>query len=164
MKEKIFLLLLCCTTQLCGAQSQEVSEIAAKYSGENAVLKKNSEHLIFNFEDGKLIARSLIKQEIVLLSDMAPSIFNTSNIYHSSFHKLISFEAYSHVPNKKDYQTIKAGVLKTTHSKNENIFFDDDKVTVMGFSGLAKYAYTECNYTVEHTQLAFLPLFHFQKL
>lgn len=163
MKEKIFLLLIVlCSTKLCIAQSQEILDIAAQYPGENAVLKNNSEHLIFYFEEGKLVAKSEVKQEIVLLSDIALSIFNTSNIYHSSFHKLISMEGYSHVPNKKSYQTIKAGILKTTSSKNDNIFFDDDKVSVIGFSGLAKYAYTESNYTVEHTQLAFLPLFHFQ--
>lgn len=146
----------------CIAQPQEIIEIADKYAGENAVVLKNNEHLVFKFEKNKLTAKSNISKEILLLNDLAPSIYNSTYIYHSSFHYLSAYEGFSHIPNKKDYKTLKATYIKSTKLESENVFYDDNQVTVLGYQGLVKYAKTETNYTLEHRELGFLPSFYFQ--
>lgn len=164
MKKKLSLLLvftLC--IQFIQAQSkEEASSIATAYAGEKAVVAKNYEHLILRFENGKLLASSEVQQVILLLDDLSPGIYNTANVYHSSFHNLSSLEAYSYIPTKKDYKRITGSLLKTTNMKSENIFFDDNQISVVSFPGLVKNAYTETKYSIDHTELAFLPIFYFQ--
>lgn len=158
-------LLLCFVlfTQYTQAQSQEeAASIGAAYPGEKAVVTKNYEHLILSFDQGKLVATSDVQQMILLLDDLAPGVYNTANVYHSSFHNLSSLEAYSYIPNKKGYKKVTGSLLKTTNMKSENIFFDDNQVSVVSFSGLVKNAYTETKYSIDHTELAFLPIFYFQ--
>lgn len=163
MKQKkwMFALAIICQN-ICVAQTKEVLDIAAQYPGENAVLRSSTHHLVLKFEDKQLNATSTISQEILLLSDLAPGIYNSANVYHSSFHKLGEVEAFSRVPNKGDYKTIKGTWLKTTSSPTENIFFDDTKVSVFGFSGLTKYSSTFLQYEETHSELAFLPVYYFQ--
>jgi transglutaminase-like putative cysteine protease len=163
--KNIFSLLLCFVlfTQYTQAQSQEeAAGIAAAYPGEKAVVTKNYEHLILRFDQGKLVASSDVQQIILLLNDLAPGVYNTANVYHSSFHNLSSLEAYSYIPTKKDYKRLTGSLLKTTNMKSENIFFDDNQISVVSFPGLVKNAYTETKYSIEHTELAFLPIFYFQ--
>lgn len=145
------------------AQPQEILDIAARYPGENAVMLRKSEDLVLKFDaQDRLTAVSEIEEELLLLNDLAPGIYNTTDIYHSSFHKLRFWDAASYIPAKKDYKMIKASLLKSTNLKTENIFFDDSKISVIGFSGLVKLAKVRTHYEIEHQELNFLPSFYIQ--
>lgn len=144
------------------AQSQEVLDIAARYPGENALIRRNTEHLVVRFDDQRLRVSSDVHREILLLSDLAPGIYHTSSVYHSAFHQLKSLEGWSLIPAKKSYKPVKASILKSTNVESENILFDDNKASVLGFNGLTRYAATDTRYTLEHTQPAFLPVFYLQ--
>lgn len=144
------------------AQIKNIAELETKYAGENAVILNNREDLVLDFEKGELKARSFTNQKILLLNEIATNIYNTENVYHSYFHQLKTLKAYSWIPNNKGvYKSIAAEVLKSTNVKSDNIFFDDNKVSVVGFTGLVKNAYTETHYEEEHINLGFLTPFYF---
>jgi transglutaminase-like putative cysteine protease len=164
MSRRLGLWLICLLGTLsAAAQPQEILDIAARYPGENAVILNKSEHLVLKYDNkNQLTATSEISQEILLLTDLASGIYNTSDIYHSSFHQLVSWEAASHIPDRKGYKTVKASLLKSTNLENENVFFDDNKVSIIGFSGLVKLATIDTRYVLKHEVLNFLPPFYFQ--
>jgi hypothetical protein len=144
------------------AQNAEVTEAAQHYSGENAVTWDHTEHLNLQFEDGKLIGRSEVSKEVLLLTDRAASLHSTDEIYHGFQHALTSIEAATLVPNGSKYRTIKATEFKTSHSKEENIFYNDTKQTEVTFSSLARFARTHLDYTILHHDVHFLSPFYFQ--
>lgn len=147
----------------CAAQDNDMKAVAAKYPHENAIIWNHSEHVIFDFEEGALMAKSDVSEETLLLTDEATRYYTTGTIYHSSFHKLDKWQAATLVPDdRKDYRTIKTTESKTTRSEDESVFYDDTNETRITFGSLTKFARTQLNYTVAHTDVHFLPGFYFQ--
>ncbi len=141
---------------------EEYTEIAERYSNENAVIVNNYEHLIIKYEDGELTANSNVTEERLLITSLAPGIYNSQTIYHSYFSKLDGVEGMAYIPNGKGYKTTKASNYKTTTSERENVFYDDAKQTEISFSGLTQGSRTEVNYSIIHRDLHFLPAFYVQ--
>jgi transglutaminase-like putative cysteine protease len=143
-------------------QNAEVSEAAQRYKGENAITWEHKENLHLQFENGKLIGKSEVSREVLLLTDRAASMHNTDEVYHGFQHALTSIEAASMVPSGSKYKTVRATEFKTTHSKEENIFYNDTKETEVTFSNLVRFARTKLDYTVVHHDVHFLTPFYFQ--
>jgi len=154
--------LLSAGTFTCAAQEEDIKAVAARYPNDNAIIWNHAEHVLFRFDDGNLTAKSNTTEEILLLKDDAARYYNTGTIYHSSFHKLDKWQAASIVPDGKGYRTIKTTDAKTTRSEDESVFYDDASQTRITFGSLSKYARTRLNYTVEHSDMHFLPGFYFQ--
>ena len=137
--------------------------IMNKYKNENAVITNITERLVIKNEDGKLVARSNISREKLLISEMSPGLYNSETIYHSYFNKLENFDAFALIPSDKGYKKKKDYLDKTSPSEDDNIFYDDGKQTEISFSGLTKKAVVKTSYTISHTDLHMLPVFHFQE-
>ena len=105
------------------AQNAEVADAAQRYKGENAITWEDNESLHLQFENGKLIGKSEISREVLLLTDRAASMHNTDQVYHGFQHALTSIEAATMVPSGNKYKTVRATEFKTSHSKEENIFY-----------------------------------------
>ncbi|MEI8278628.1 MAG: transglutaminase domain-containing protein [Bacteroidota bacterium] len=143
--------------------AQDISDIQKRYNTENAVMTDYSEHVVLQYVDGQLTAKSYISEEILLLTELSPGIYNSQNVYHSYFSQLGDLEGISLIPNSKGgYKTLKASGYKTTSSQRESVFYDDAKQTAVSFSGLVKNARTRVAYTIDHKDLHFLPQFFFQ--
>jgi hypothetical protein len=153
-----------CLFVFAGAKGQDanVQEVIQRYSSENAVILKDAEHVVLKYEDGKLGAKSYIEKQVLLLSDLAPGMYNNERVYHSSFNKLLDLEGTSLIPSGKHYKSVKATELKTSTSTSESVFYDDVKQTVITYPSLVKNAITTVKYSIEHKDIHFLPSFYFQ--
>lgn len=136
--------------------------MAEKYKGENAVVTSHKEHLVIKVEDGTIKGVMEVEKETLLLTDIAPGLFNNGSVHHSSFGKLKSVEGYSMTPAKKGYDKIKVKDFKEKKSTNDGIFYDDDHETILSYPGLVKGAKTMLKYEIEHTDLHFMPSHYFQ--
>ncbi len=144
------------------ASSQDVhADIFQQYKNENAVVLLNKEHLEINLHKGDLSATSKTEQEILLLSDLAPGIYNQASVQHSYFNKLASLDAYALIPDRKGYRKLKMKETKTVKSTTAGIFYDDVHETVVTYAGLEKGAKTVLTYELEHRDPHFLPAFQF---
>lgn len=150
------------TASLARAQSPEVIEVAERYKGENALSWEHTESLRLRFEDNKLIGRSEVLRETLLLSDKATGLYNTDEVYHGFQHALTSIEAATLVPIGTRYKTVRATQLRTSHAKDENIFYNDTKQTEVTYSSLSKFARTRLQYAIVHHDVHFLTPFYFQ--
>lgn len=140
----------------------DYKSIAEKYSNENAIITNNTEHIVLKYEDDELTATSYVSEERMLVSSLAPTLYNTQTIYHSYFSKLDEVEGVAYLPTNKGYKTTKASGYKTTTSERENVFYDDAKQTEISYTGLTQGSRTEVNYTLKHRDLHFLPVFYVQ--
>lgn len=158
---KIIVLLLTVVAYHANGQEAELL-LAEKYKGENAVVTNHMQHLEVKFEDGTLKGYMEVEKEILLLSDIAPGIYNTENVYHSSFTKLKDVEGFSLIPDKKGYDKIKVTEFKEVKSKSSGVFYDDDHETILSYPALVKGAKTVLKYEMEYTDLHFMPVHYFQ--
>lgn len=163
-KNKIvfYSLLLMVVSIASNASAQSMDSIAAMFPGEMAVFSKFDEHLVLEFEKGKLIAHSDVEKEVFLLKDNAATYFNSGSVYHSYFNQLAAVEGYTLVPDGKGYKTVKTKMMKTVPSESESVFYDDGKETEVNFTNLTKGAKTVLKYTTNHTEIHLLPKFFFQ--
>ncbi len=158
--------LLCAALLLTGpfsfAQSPEISALAGRYPNENAILLNHSEHLKLSLNKGVLTGSSDMLRETLLLTDRATSIHNTDELYHGFHHRLQSMEAATLSPSGDRYKTIRTNNIRTTHSSDENIFYNDTKQTRVSYTNLSRFAKTRLSYTLEHRDVHFLLPFYFQ--
>lgn len=145
------------------AWGQELEQVlATKYNGENAVVTSHKKHLQVKVEDGAIKGVMQVEKEILLLTDIAPGLFNSENVYHNSFGKLKRVEGYSLIPSKKGYEKLKVEDYKEVKSTSADVFYDDDHETILSYPGLVKGAKTVLKYEIEHTDLHFMPSHYFQ--
>lgn len=144
-----------------GAAAQE-QVWAEQYKGEHAVVTSQKQHLEVKIEGGELMGLMGVEKEILLLTDIAPGMFNNANVYYSTFGKLKNVEGYSLVPAKKGYDKLKVTDFKEVKVTSDDVFYDDDHQTILSYPGLVKGAKTVLKYQIEHTDLHFLPTYYFQ--
>lgn len=145
------------------ASSQEEGlNWAEKYNDENAVVTSHKQHLEIKVENGHITGMMEVEKETLLLTDIAPGMFNNEYVYHNTFGKLKNVEGYSLIPAKKGYDKIKVRDFKEVKSKSAGIFYDDDHETILSYTGLVKGAKTVLKYEKEHTDLHFMPTHYFQ--
>ena len=137
--------------------------LARKHKGEHAITIQRTEHLIISYEGKKLVARTEVEQERMLLEDMSLGIYNTVGIYHSYFNKLEDLGAVALVPNNNgSYKKTTNYITQTTSAKSESIFYDDTKITEITFTGLKANSIIKTNYTLSHLDLHMLPNIYFK--
>lgn len=146
------------------AAQEEYQPVIDKYKTENAVMVNITEHMVIENDGGKLVATSNVSREKLLISDLSPGLYNEEHIYHSFFHRLDHYDAEALIPSDRGgYKKKRDYIDKTLQTEDENIFYDDGKVTRLSFSGLTRYSVLKTNYTIEHTDLHMLPSFYFQE-
>jgi transglutaminase-like putative cysteine protease len=145
-----------------GSHAENVDSLSAQYPGEMAVYTKYDEHLVIEFEKGKLVAHSDVEREMLLLKDNAANYFNTGTVYHSYFNQLGDVYGCTMVPDGKGYKTIKTKIQKTIPSESESVFYDDGKETNVNFTNLTRGVKTSLKYSLTHNEIHLLPRFYFQ--
>ncbi|WP_276134294.1 DUF3857 domain-containing protein [Polluticoccus soli] len=158
---KILTLLLLVGIHYANGQEQELIW-AQKYKGENAVVTSHKQHLQVKVEDGGIKGFMEVEKEILLLTDIAPGLYNNANVYHSAFGTLKNVEGYSLIPAKKGYDKLRVKDFKEVKSTSEGIFYDDNHETILSYPGLVKGAKTVLRYEIEHADLHFMPSHYFQ--
>jgi hypothetical protein len=157
----LLLLLIGCAP---GAMAQdEYKQVIDRYKTENAVILNITEHLVIKNVGGKLVATSEVSKERLLISERSPAMYNTEHIYHSYFNQLMQYNAEALVAGDNGYKRKKDYLDKTMKSEDDNIFYDDSKVTQISFSGLTRYSVLKTSYTINHTDLHMLPSCYFQE-
>jgi transglutaminase-like putative cysteine protease len=153
------ILLLCHTVF-----GEAYDSIAHRYKNEHAVITNYNERLVINFESGKLVAKSFVTMQKLMISDLAPGMHNRDYVFHSStFQKLSDIEANELIPSKSGYKKNKIDDFRDVHTDRDQVFYDDSRVTVISYSGLVKGSVTELKYAIEHTDPHMLPDFDFQE-
>jgi len=150
----------------CGGlfAQDDYEALAQKHKGEQAFTIQHTEHLIISYEDGRLVGRTEVEQERMLLQDVSVGLYNTVGIYHSYFNKLEDYESVALVPdNRGGYKKVTDHITKTTAPEDDNIFYDDDKVTELTFTGLKANTIIKTNYTLSHIDLHMLPNMYFKE-
>ena len=156
--------LLTAIVLLCNTlRGQEYDSIANKYKNENAVITNYTERLVITFdEDNKLIAHSYVTLKKLLISDLSPGLYNTDYISHSStFNELTDIEASKSVPTKTGYKKTRTYDYGDARSESGNVFYDDNFIRVVSYSGLVKKSVTELKYVMEYSDVHMLPRFFF---
>lgn len=148
-------------THSVNSQEQEFL-LPEKYNGENAVVTSHRQHLEVKVEDDGIKGVMEVEKEILLLTDIAPGLYNNENVYHNSFGKLKNIEGYSLIPAKKGYDKLKVTDFKEKKSTSAGIFYDDDYETILSYPGLVKGAKTVLKYQKEYSDLHFMPSHYFQ--
>ncbi|MFI5196841.1 MAG: transglutaminase domain-containing protein [Chitinophagales bacterium] len=164
------LYLLTAIVFLCNSlQGQEYDSIANKYKNENAVITNYTERLVITYEEDDLVpnnyvlaAKSYVTIQKLMISDLAPGIFNQEYIAHSSLHELSDIEANRSNPSKTGYKKTRCYNIGDVRSDKDPIFYDDNRYAVVDFSGLVKKSVTEVKYVIEHSDPHMLPSFDFQ--
>lgn len=136
--------------------------IPEKFRGEAGLYTRVHEHLILEFVQGKLTARSEVERELLVLNDNAVGYFNTGSVHHSYFNQLRSLEGATLLPTDKGFTTIKATSIRTRPSASESVFYDDSKESEITFTHLKAGAKTQLKYSLQFQDIHMLPRFYFQ--
>lgn len=144
------------------AIGNNVDSISKLFPGELAVFTKYNEHLIISFENDHLVSNSSIEREMLLLSDKANSIFNSSTIFHSFLNPISNLEGFTILPKELGGKKIKAQSIATKPSLSNAVFYDDTKESVVSFTNLTKGSITQVKYNLTHKDIHMLPRFYFQ--
>jgi transglutaminase-like putative cysteine protease len=145
------------------ARAVNYDSIAVRYKNENAVVADYTHKLVITLEDGKLVANSYVTKEKMMISDVAPGIYNTDYFYHGSFHELTDLDANAFIPTAKGYRKVACNSYADINPDKDMVFYDDSRYAVISYSGLVKNAYTQTKYSLEHSDLHMLPDFLFQE-
>lgn len=136
MRPKIFinkLLFTVCLIAPTTLLAQSVEEIKTKFPGNDAVLLNNSIAYTIKIKEGKPFIESKETRQTLYLSSNAVSYMSKYNFYHSGFHEVKDYEAYTTTPSGKK---IKVTDFKTGSSTSNNIFYDDMKETSFDFPSI----------------------------
>lgn len=143
------------------AAAQTPDEVRAKFPGEElAYLNFNQELKLF-LKDEQPVAESRHQRELIILSDKNASLYNRQRIYHSGYSELKEMDAYTKVPDGKQYRKVKIADQKTTSSPSTSVFYDDTKETSFDFPSLTRDAIGHLEYTQYHKDAHLLTPFYF---
>lgn len=116
------------------SSAQSTTEWQNKYAGERAVLLDHALHYTITVKDGQPQVQSRESQRILYLSVPPGTEISQYGFYHSGFHELQQYSAYTLTANSKK---IRVTDFKTTDSKSNGIFYDDIKETTFDFPGVS---------------------------
>jgi hypothetical protein len=128
------------------ASAQKLDDIRKKFPDQDFVmLKSNTQYSITVENDTPRVVSKDIEQWLHLTENGA--MRKEGRIYHSGFHKLVDYQAYTITPNGKE---IPAMDVKTKTNASSGIFYDDSKVTTFNYPSLGAGAISHLSYTLKH--------------
>lgn len=142
-----------------GAQAQE--DYRKLFPEAEAVYTNLAREMTIKREDGKLVAYSNVSEDLVYLNDKSVKMMNRGYIYHSSFNKLESWNAYTQLPDEK--KKLKTSNASTSSSRQDYIFYDDVKLTSFDFAGSVVGATRHLEYQLKHTNILLLNPCYFER-
>src|SRR5258705_2509490 len=140
--------------------AQSTDEIRNLFPGENLVIRNHTVHYKKKLEEGHPVAESHEMQELLYLSPKAGSYMSRYSFYHSSFHPVQDYEAYTITPEGKK---IPVKDFKTSQSISNSVFYDDSKETNFDFPAVTPGAVGHLEYTRIHTDPRLLAPHYFSR-
>ncbi|HVS97412.1 MAG TPA: DUF3857 domain-containing protein [Puia sp.] len=132
---RTILLLLSAAALRSPVDAQSLAGIQSRYPGEQEVVLDHTLHYRITLKDGLPVVASEESQKILYLSAESGAYFSKYAFYHSGFHQVQQFSAYTLTADSKK---IKVTDFKTTDSKSNGVFFDDVKETSFDFPGVTQ--------------------------
>ncbi len=127
--------------------AQNFDELSKKYPTDDYVVLKNTTNYSISLENGEPKISSTDLEEWMYLTENGAVRQKSGWIFHSGFHELKDYEAYTVTSSGKK---VKATDFKTTSNKSSGIFYDDSKVTNFNYPSLTKGAVTHLEYNTTH--------------
>lgn len=155
--KKILVFLLCIISL---AHAQDFKTVSASFPNEDFVVLKNVTHYDIRLNEGKPQITSKDVEEWMYLTENGAVRMKEGWIFHSGFHELTAYEAYTVTAAGKK---VKATDFKTTSNKSSGIFYDDSKVTNFNYPALSKGAVTHLEYSTNHNNAYLLSPHYFSQ-
>lgn len=153
----ILALTVCIITQ---AASQDVDEIKKKFPGTEAVVLNSNMNYKIKIKEGKPVVESNDFQQLLFLSSNAGAYMGRYGFSHSSFHRLLDYEAYTQTPENKK---IKVSDFKTSDDQRGSVFYDDVKETIFDFPGVTAGSIGTLKLNYAHEDPHLLSPFYFSR-
>ena len=155
----ICLILLRCLTANIKAQS--VEQMQQLFPDKLAVFSNINRSVDISFKKGVPYAEANEVSEMMVLNDDANGIYNKDKVYHSDFNELEKVEAYTLVPDGSNTRKIKVTDFKTQSSSDQDIFYDDQKVTSFDYPQMMKGSVAHVETEHYNKDIRFLSSFYF---
>jgi hypothetical protein len=127
--------------------AQNPDDIRKKYPESDFVLLKQLAYYKITVNKDTPRVESTEQEQWMYLTDNG-AMLKEGRIYHSGFHKLSAFDAYTITPSGKK---VKVTDIKTTSNNSSGVFYDDGKVTSFNFPSLIPGSVSFEEYSLEHT-------------
>ncbi|HET9055960.1 MAG TPA: DUF3857 domain-containing protein [Chitinophagaceae bacterium] len=142
------------------ALSQNIEELKNKFPGTNAVILNSNLNYKIKVENDVPKVESKDFQQLLFLSANATAYWGRYGFSHSSFHKIIEYEAYTQTPNNKK---IKVTDFKTSDNQSNSIFYDDVKETIFDFPAISEGSIGTLKLSISHEDPHLLSPFYFSR-
>ncbi|UEG49039.1 DUF3857 domain-containing protein [Ferruginibacter lapsinanis] len=156
---KIFLFfLLACAVN---TEAQTIEEMEKLFPGKMAIFSKVNKVVDISLRKGEPYAEDKEVSEMMMLDDKANGIYNKDRVYHSSFNELKKVEAYTLVPDGKEFKKQKVTEFKTQSSTSRGVFYDDVKETSFDYPSMLKGSIAHVESEYYNKDIRFLSPFYF---
>lgn len=143
LMKPLVLLLLCIPFSVT---AQRTEDIRKKFPDQDYVMLKNiTQYSISVVNDTPRVSSRDLEEWLSLTDNGA--MRKEGRIYHSGFHKLIDYKAYTITTNGKE---LPATDVKTISNPGSGVFYDDAKMTTFNFPGLTAGAISHIEYNTQH--------------
>lgn len=139
-------------------KAQSVDELRKQYPDEKAVFLNKTIEYTITLKNGQPNVESHEIQQITYLSSIAATFMGQFSFSHSSFKKVLKYQAYTQTPDKKK---LKVTDFKTTTSTESSVFYDDFKTTAFNFPGVEQGATGSLDVSYQDTDPHMLTPFYF---
>jgi transglutaminase-like putative cysteine protease len=126
--------------------AQKLDEIKKKFPDQDYVMLKNITNYTITVEQDTPRINSRELEEWMSITENG-AMRKEGRIYHSGFHKLLDYKAYTITPQGKK---IDATDFKTKSNQSAGIFYDDAKTTSFNYSTLSPGAISHLEYGIRH--------------
>ena len=155
----ICLILFQCIT--ANSKAQSVEQMQQLFPDKLAVFSNINRSVDIAFKKGVPYAEANEVSEMMVLNDNANGIYNKDKVYHSDFNELEKVEAYTLVPDGSSTRKIKVTDFKTQSSSDQDIFYDDLKVTSFDYPQMMKGSVAHVETEHYNKDIRFLSSFYF---
>ncbi len=142
-------------------KAQSVEQMQQLFPDKLAVFSNINRSVDISFKKGVPYAEANEVSEMMVLNDNANGIYNKDKVYHSDFNELEKVEAYTLVPDGSNTRKIKVTDFKTQSSSDQDIFYDDQKVTSFDYPQMMKGSVAHVETEHYNKDIRFLSSFYF---
>ncbi len=143
----LYTLILCLLAFPFSIAAQRTEDIRKKFPDQDYVMLKNITHYTIAVVNDSVKVQSRDVEDWLFLTENG-AMRKEGRIYHSGFHKLKAYKAYTITTNGKELEVTD---VKTKSNPGSGVFYDDAKLTSFNYPGLTAGATSHLEYSTEHT-------------
>lgn len=142
------------------ASAQDIEAIKKKFPGNDAVVLNSNLDYKIKVENGQPKVESKDLQQLLYLSSGAAAYMGRYGFSHSSFHKVLDYEAYTQTADNKK---IKVTDFRTSDDQGGSVFYDDVKETLFDFPAIGEGSIGTLKLDIAHEDPHLLSPFYFAR-